>query len=426
MRFSLLVLWLIALPALATEPVDLTNDREGTSFYDSGSDKRAIARALKQVDETQISGAFDEIERSLDENKLCSYDINASLNSKLKAINPKFNETEGAILYLRSQNEFDDSVAKQLMLANTVETTNLRLPKNAEELFLPSDKKIVENAVTAIGNFEKKNMKGSCFDDAYRSLYGEILKADKSMKSYHFEALLVEAYQKKKIDINVYMRLERARTNELELSGYSLKSHYKKIQSLRNQFPLRDPEEKSNFITGKADKLKVSHRQKLLEGYSDIQIMLMANIIKKLRTRLDSPKAEILIYDRQNGVETIELDPMERFRLAIKLLRKEMSLIALNTYFQGRTPDYLDLMTAAFEVGIIPASELEEVAGLQEIWNPKKTFWEKAQVWIRTLSSVATIAIPPPYGFIPALAVVVIEMTAGKKNDKTDDPTVIF
>lgn len=425
MRFSLLVLWLIALPVIAAEPVSFTNDREGASFYDSSSDKRAISRALKQIDQTQISGAFDEVMRTQEENKLCSYDLNAALKNKLKEINPKFNEMEGAILYLRSENEIDDSVTKILLLANKVETTDLYLPKKQEDLFLPTDKKVVEDSLASIASFEKKN-KNSCFDDGYRSLYGDILKTDKSLKSYHIEALLVEAYKQKKIDINLYMRLERARTNELELSSFTLKMYYKKIKSLRIQFPLRDPNEKSNFVTGKVDKLKVSHRQKLLEGYSDIQIMLMANVIKKLRTRLDSPKAEILIYDRQNGVETIELEPMERFRLAIKLLRKEMSLLALNTYFQGRTPDYLDLMTASYEVGIIPASELEEVAGLQEIWNPKKTFWEKAQVWIRTLSSVATIAIPPPYGFIPALALVVIEMTAGKKNDKTDDPTVLF
>lgn len=425
MRLSLLGLWLIALPLFAAEPVSFTNDREGTSFYDSNSDKRAIAKALKQVDQSQISGAFDEVMRTQEENKLCSYDLNAALKEKLKAINPKFTEMEGAILYLRSENEIDDSVTKILVQANKVETTDLYLPKKQEELFLPTDKKVVDDSIAAIASFEKKN-KNSCFDDGYRTLYGDILKNDKSLKSYHVEALLVEAYKQKKIDINLYMRLERARTNELELASFTLKAYFKKIKSLRIQFPLRDPNEKSNFVTGKVDKLKVSHRQKLLEGYSDIQIMLMANVIKKLRTRLESPKAEILIYDRQNGVETIELEPMERFRLAIKLLRKEMSLLSLNTYFQGRSPDYLDLMTAAYEVGIIPASELEEVAGLQEIWNPKKTFWEKAQVWIRTLSSVATIAIPPPYGFIPALALVVIEMTAGKKNDKTDDPTVLF
>jgi hypothetical protein len=200
----------------------------------------------------------------------------------------------------------------------------------------------------------------------------------------------------------------------------------KKIRTLRTQFPLRDPTEKSNFVTLKADKLKVTRRQRLLEEYSDLQIMMMANVIKKLRVRLESPKAEILIYDRQNGVETIELEPMERFRLAIKLLRKEMALLSLNTYFAGRSPSYMDLMISSYEVGIIPASELEEVAGLEDIWNSKKTFWQKAQVWVRTLSSVATIAIPPPYGFIPALALVVIEMTAGKKDDNTNDPTVLF
>jgi hypothetical protein len=153
----------------------------------------------------------------------------------------------------------------------------------------------------------------------------------------------------------------------------------------------------------------------------------MGNVIKKLRTRLDSQKIEILIYDREQGIETLTLEPMERFRLAIKLLRKEMSLLSLNTYFNGRSPDYMDLMTAAYEVGIIPASELDELAGLQSIWNPKKSFWDKARVWVTTFSSVATIVIPPPYGFIPALAIVVIEATAGKKSDpNAEDPTSIF
>jgi hypothetical protein len=105
-----------------------------------------------------------------------------------------------------------------------------------------------------------------------------------------------------------------------------------------------------------------------------------------------------------------------------------MALLSLNTYFSGRSPDYMDLMTSAYEVGFIPAVELETVAGLQDIWNPKKTFWEKADIWIRTFSAVASVALPPPYGFIPALAVVIIEMTTGKdkNNTNSEDPTVLF
>lgn len=428
MRLKLFGLLLLATPlysAFAGEGVEFRADREGKSYYSSNSDRREISRALKDVDPTQIIGAFDETERELEVNTLCSFDINASLENKLKQINPRFDQMEGAILYLRSQNEFDDTVTKLLLQANKTVKTDIRLPKVQEDLRLPRNQKTVEEALKVLSGFERK-LERMCFDEAYKSLYGDIVKYDKDLKSYHLEAIFVEAFKQKAISYNTYLAIERARVNDLEQSALTLKSYYKKIESLRTQFPLRDETEQSDFVTGKDDDLKMSRRQRLLEGYTDLQIMLMANVIKKLRTRLESPKAEILIYDRSNGVETITLDPMERFRLAIKLLRKETALLSLNTYFAGRTPDYMDLMTAAYEVGIIPASELQEVAGLEEIWNPKKTFWEKASVWVRTLSSVATIAIPPPYGFIPALAVVVIEMTAGKKKDNSEDPTVLF
>ena len=410
---------------MAAEELSLKNDREGTSYYSSGSDNRAVNRALKKVESHVIIDSFNDALRETEASKVCSYDLNASILKNIKAHNPKFDEMEGAILVLRRENLIDDVSTKILLLANTTVTTDVLLPKKQEELFLPTDKKVVEDSITAIANFEKKG-KTLCFDDAYRTVFGDILKNDKNLKSYHIEALLVEAFQRKVISYDSYLLLEKGRMNELENTTLTLKTYLKKIKSLRTQFPLRDPEEKSNFIAKKADKLKMSHRQRLLENYSDIQIMLMSNVIKKLRTRLESPKAEILIYDRNQGVETIPLEPMERFRLAIKLLRKEMSLLALNTYFAGRTPSYLDLMSAAYETGTIPASELEEVAGLEDIWNPKKTFWQKAQVWVSSLSGIATLVIPPPYGFIPALAVVVIEMTAGKKDDKTEDPTVLF
>lgn len=425
MRFSLLGLFLSVVPLLTFAEVDFRNDREGESYYSSNSDKRSVAKALKQVDGTHILGSFDEVLKSTEENKICSFDINASLLKKLRERNPKFKELNGAILHLRHENEIDDVVAKVLMDANNTMNESVYYPKNDEHLFYPSEKTLTES-LAIIKNFDKK-LKMSCFDEAYRTLYGDLLRVDKHLKSSNIEAIFVSALEQKIITRDTYNLLEKARASELEQGSLTLLNYHRKIKNLRTQYPLRDPEERSKFVTNKVNKLKLSHRQKLLENYSDLQIILMANIIKKLRTRIEAPKAEILIYDRNQGVETITLEPMERFRLAIKLLRKEMSLLALNTFFAGRSPDYMDLMTAAFETGIIPASELEEVAGLEEIWNPKKTFWEKAQVWVRMASSVATIALPPPYGFIPALAIVVIEMTAGQNKDQNaNDPTVLF
>jgi hypothetical protein len=427
MRFSLLGIWLIALPLFATaQTVSLKNDREGVSFYSNRANNRAINRALKEVSEQQIQDALDEVLKNSQASQLCSYDLNQDLLENLQRINPKFKEMNGAIYYLRSINDIDDSVAKILLDAHKTVTTNPRLPKDPQKLVLPQSDRVVE-MLPVIASFKTKHLKSSCFDEAYQSMYYEIQKLDKDLKSHHMEALLVEALQQKLIDVETYLSLEKARLNELELSGLTLKAYYQKISSLRKQYPLRDPLEQSNFVTEKVDKMKIGRRQRLLETYSDLQIIMMGNVIKKLRARLESPKAEILIYDLSAGIETITLEPMERFGLAIKLLRKEMSYIALNTYFDGRSPDYMDLMVAAYETGIIPSTELDELAGLQDLWNPKKTFWDKARIWVQTLSTVATIVIPPPYGFVPALAIVVIEATAGKKNNtNAEDPTSLF
>ncbi len=426
MRFSLfgLIVGLASLPLLAANQVNLSNDREGASFYSSRSDLRAVSRALRQAHETHINDAFEETLRGLEPAKLCSFDLNSALLANLRKAKPDFSELNGAIIYLRGKNQFDDAVTKLLLEANKIATGGSSF-KDPESLIQPHNGAMVEG-LKILANFEKKSQ-GQCFDDAYRALYGDILKFDRNLKSHHIEAIFYQAQAQRVITPAVYTRLEKARAEGLETGSLTLRTYYRKVQSLRTQFPLRDKSERSDFVTKKLDKVKLSRRQRLLESYTDIQIILMADIMKKLRTRIESPRAEILIFNRQNQVETIPLEPMERFRLAIKLLRKEMSLLPLNTFFQGRSPEYIDIMTAAYETGVIAGSELDELAGLEEIWNPKKTFWDKAQVWVRLFGTVASIALPPPYGFIPALAIVVIEMTVGKKDDNNaNDPTVLF
>lgn len=423
MHLSLLGLWLLSLPLFASGAVDLSNDREGASFYTSKSNQRAMERAVRKLSENEILNAFEETENDLRPNSLCSFRINESLNNKLKALSSNFDEFSGALFYLRSQNKFDDIVLKILLSAH--ETTSTKVPiKRADEKFRYPPRKIILAALPSISVFSTKYQKDTCFDDAYRNLLNDISKIEGVRPSYT-QGLFLKALEDKKISRDVYVKLEQARLNNLEASSSKLKDYYKKLSSLRIQYPVRG--EKSSFVTQQVDEMNMSHRQRLFESYTDLQIMIMGNVIKKLRARLESPKVEILIYDRAKVSETITLEPMERFRLAIKLLRKEMSYLALNTIFDGRTPSYMDLMVASYEIGIIPASEIEELTSIQDIWNPQKTFWEKAKVWVQTLSTVATIAIPPPYGFIPALGIVIIEATTEKsKNGNENDPTSLF
>ena len=408
----------------ASGPVVFKNDREAKTYYSSPSDLKASQKASKDMESPILLSTFEEaLSDSVPEN-ICSFDLLNTYERNLKKINPSFNELEGALIHNRSFNAYDDTVTRILLMSQKVRSHRLTLPAPEELTIIPNTKPF-QDAVKIISGFNKKE-RDLCLDEEYRNLSKEIINLDKSIKPFHFKTLFHEAYQKKLISLQTYTFLEGAREHDLLSLNLTLKSYLKKINNLRLQYPLKDADEKSSFVTQEAPKFSLSRRQHLLSQYTDLQIIIMGDVIKKLRTRLESPKAEILVYDRQNAIETIPLDPMERFRLAIKLLRKETTLLSTNTYFAGRVPDYMDLILSSYELGIIPASELEELSSIEEIWNPKRTFWQKADVWIRSLSSVATISLPQPFGFLPAMALVVIEMTAGKNSNNTNDPTVLF
>ena len=401
--------------------LSLKNVREGKSLYSKQFEKHSFRKLTAKISEAEIIKIYRETLNKQKSNDLCSFSLNRDLK---KAFQPR--SLENVLYVLRKNNEIDDVVVKILLAANEIKTTDVILDEESESPSFYDDEKS-SSLLKIISTFETRFSSKSCFDEAYKNYYGELIRINKRLESRELEALHLIALQENKISENTFVSLEQARLNQLELSTLSLSSYLQKVKTLRIQYPLRDENEKSDFVSAKVKKMHASRRQMLFENYSDIQIILMANVIKQLRSRLEYDAVEILGY--KDGVlqETIPLGPMERFRFAIKALRKEMSLLSLNTFFNGRAPDYMDLMVASYEIGIIPASELETVASLEEIWNPKKTFWDKAGIWVRTFSSVATIAIPPPYGFIPALVLVVIEATVSKKKDpNTNDPTSMF
>lgn len=419
MRFTLIGLLLLSLPALAQDAVSFRNDREGQSFYHNAE---KINRALRDFKAEEIVEVYKNSLKDVEASKVCAFDINKSMSSALLKKSPRFDEYEGALLFLRHWNELDDVALKILLDARKVTQFQIEA-KDPQSLRKPVRAKLPE-MMKALATFTEK-LKTSCYDEAYRSTVSEVRKVGDASEA-ELEGLFVEALKKKTITGSTYNMLERARAGGLGSSMLNLKSYLQKLKSLRLHKPLRDATERSDFVTQKVSKQKISYRVKLYEQYSDLQIMLMADVVKRLRTRLEAKKVTIQIEGVNEEVEIITLEPMERFRLAIKLLRKEMRMLSLNTYFNGRSPDYMDLITASYETSLIPAKELKDLGGLQEIWNPTKTFWEKASVWIRTFSSVATIAIPAPYGFIPALVLVVIEATVGKGSDTQPDDTVLF
>ena len=403
----------------------LGNDREGSSFYSRSFESRGVKKLLKSSSKDNLLDIFNSVLKLQDQKKLCSFSLNQDLLKGLRSQSLKL-DLKSFIYILRQENKIDDVVVKILLDSFSIQSTQV-FEKNEEELIFISENEKNKSLLQLISAFDSRFRKGSCFDEAYRNYYQELLKVDKKLEPLMLESLNYFAFKKNRITESTFLLLEQARINNLEMTSLTLSSYVQRVKTLRAQYPLRDQTEKSDFVTKKQKKMDVSYRQKLFENYSEIQIILMGNVIKKLRSRLEYDAVEISGY--RDGVlqERIPLEPMERFRFAIKALRKEMSMLATNSFFNGRAPDYLDLMVASYEIGIIPSSELDTVASLEEMWNPHKTLWDKAGIWVKAFASVATIVIPPPYGFIPALVIVVIEASAKKSKDpNTNDPTSMF
>jgi hypothetical protein len=420
MPLALLGLLLISISTFAQEAISFRNDREGRSVFSSPQSSRSIKKALKTISSEEIVSSWETSLEGLKERQLCSFDLTTKFNKQLQKIRPEFIELKGAILHLREVNEIDDVTTKILFKAIDTNATFVTfLSQQEQSSDLPRDRKKLQEMRELIAKFQSLYLKRGCYDEAYRLLVSDLTKI-MLLRDSQLESLYRDSFEAGGIDLPTYQLLERARLNKLNEIQLDLKSYHTKLRILRTQYPLRDSSEKSDFTTVKVDKTN-SRRQKLLENYNELQIIMMGNVVKKLRKRLESDRIEILVFAKDELQETIQLEPMERFSFAVKILRKEMLQLSQNTYFAGRMPSYIDLMTASYETGIIPAVELDEIAGLEEIWNPHKTLWEKASIWVKIFAPVATLMIPPPYGFVPALAIVAIEATVGKKEQKSDN-----
>ena len=415
---GLLMLLAFWVPAVAGSPVELGNDREGKSFYLAEKrNQKQLDRVLREAAPETITGAFSKALSEADEATLCSYNLNRSFKSNLESAGLRVKKLDGALFYLRSTNQIDDVVVKLLLDAQEVEAREVSFGKDLPSVDGLAKLPELLEAVKRIDGAKPD----ACLDEIYRGILGEFGRINDKLKATEIEGVFYKALSTNLISIDDYVRLEQARVTELEKTPLTLKTYLKKLRALRRDFPLPRGSERSDFVTAEATAGDLSRRQRILQHYDGFQLAFMAETIKKLRRRLDSDMATLQFFTEGQLDETKVLEPQERFRAAIKLLRMDLRALGLNSFFKNRTPTFIDLMTAAYELGVVPARELDEIAKLEELWNPKKTFYQKYKVWIRGASSVGSIALPPPFGFLPSLGLMIIEATTKTTNNTTND-----
>ncbi|MFA6237714.1 MAG: hypothetical protein WC635_10340 [Bacteriovorax sp.] len=405
------------LPVEATTEFSYKNIREGKSALIPRFKEDDIARMYRG---TKAINVLRKIITDKSVNR-CATKVISAIESQLDLVSDK--DVEDAILGLRLDDSIDDVSAGLLIHASKL-SRPLANPIAKNELTDEEEAKAISIFSSKISDIKNKSL---CIEDTYRSIYFSLVK-ESAKFGKHLKHLNKIAFDRDLISEAEFRRLETMRAGKVYEWPLSLSSYAQTLDTLAKRFPDR-VKESSELITDNSEgkfRNKKSLRQSLHEKYNSTQIILLANMVRDLKKRLEASDISININYPDQPTEIISLSPMEKFRFILKLLRKELSTINNSSLLNGRSASYIDIITAAYEVGYISSAEIEQLAALEDIWNPKKTSQEKVMFWVKRFGGVASILLPPPFGFVSVMAIMLIDQYISQAPVDRDPDGNIF
>lgn len=414
-RLGLLIICIACVSAAyASNP--FINEHEGESAFissrEAAKSKEIIETLPMQVKDQLILAATSYPE---DPRKICAFDQTLKIKNTAKDLGLKSKRVLPALLtYLRLNNQLDD--LSYLMLYDMAEAVQ----KSFSFSPLSENSAETESFVGSFKNFSNE-LKTSCVERSFKKLAATFGKRI-DVKSEVFEVA-------SRMEITgVISRQEEAffqiaYNANVHTWGITLADYAQKVLNLKKQRKVNEIS-RSNFVSAEQEKGR-TYRTSLLTSFEFHQVILMSKLINKMKDRLNSNNIEIQIKDDEGNItETIELDPMERYRFVIKMVRKELSVLNNTTLFDGRKVSYMDLVVAAFEMGTVTSTEIEVLAEIEEIWNPKTTRKEKVVAFIKKYGMLTTILLPPELQIIQVLAMIVIEATSEEKASEDREHSI--
>lgn len=390
------------------------NIREGASRLINITNEEEVSKRYK---DTKEMGVLRKIILDKSVNR-CATKIVGQIKTQLKI--ETADDVELAILGLRLDNSIDDVSADILLKANKVDVYS--------PIPISNNRLTAEEEKDALTIFKTKkidvNNEEFCIEDTYKDLvdklYSKNTKFLKNLK--HINKI---AYSSGLISGAKFKTLEKLRYSKVYEWPLTLSEYSDQLDRVSKKFPARKIES-ADLVTKIISHQKISQRQSLYEKYDSTQIILLANIIRDMKLRLDSKEITININYGDRPTEVISLTSMERFRFVLKLLRKELSTINNSSLLNGRFASFMDLITAGYEVGYISSNEILQLSSLHEIWDPIKTKREKVLFWVQNFGGIASVILPPPYGFISMFAIMVIDQESSNLSVDRDPDYNIF
>ncbi|WPU65932.1 hypothetical protein [Peredibacter starrii] len=424
----------------------LANNKEANSRLLSANDLTNLQQWIQQhrLEEAELkSRARIVLQETMNEEEkidtTCEVGLITRLTNKARSqdiLGPS-EELHMFSMYLRKNDMIDDiffrllkdSTSVRLDLINRV---NARLP------FMRPNNSGMENGLDIKKLYEPfqtwpDDVK-TCTLDTYFNMVVKLTWKTAKERDTKIKNLNYHAYRQGVIDLAIYNKLEVLRNRAVLEWPITFKRYIDVVNNAKDKLT-KNPEISTDHTFSEkyvSRKERLTQRGRLFKNFNSTQIMMLAQIIERTAKRMDAKQVSLnwqYTEDPQGETEVYIFSPMEQYRAAIKMLRKEMGEVMRSEAFKNTGLEYDDLIAAAYETGFIKSEELDYVLKFEDFWNPQNPKWKTYASFAFSLAGTATFYLPPPWNIIGAVALVLTQskvMNVGNQPDPDDNWNVII
>ncbi|MFP5385106.1 MAG: hypothetical protein ACLGHN_03455 [Bacteriovoracia bacterium] len=393
--------------------------------------RHRLGNELKMKSVLSLKDTFNEMEKI---DTTCEIGLVRQLQNDAK----KYGVIDGTdefltyIAYLRNEDLIDDILYKLLEDSAYVdiemqETVNRNPPPR------PWNLNTRQNAGMDLKKFFEPIQKWP--DDVKRCSIDTLFNMVKDLKwknSKDLDGQLLKlnylGYSDGYINLETFNKLETLRKRDVMDWPIYFKRYADVINNAKDKLTKSPDVKSTNDFSSEyvSRKDKITKRGHLYRTYNSTQIIMLAQIIEKAAKRMDAKEAYLrwqYTEDPDGEHEIYVLSPMEQYRVAIRMLRKDMAEVMRSQAFQNTGLQYEDLISAAYETGFIKSEELDHVLKFEDLWNPKTPKWKKYANFAFSLAGTASFYLPPPWNIIGAIGLVLTQskLVNGDQQPDPDD-----
>jgi hypothetical protein len=397
----------------------LMNDKEAISHLYTRAEWRGASRRLGGRSAQTHQALLGALETLSTAQRLCGATLLEEWRNRLRVIGESTESTAliDSLILSRSANRIDDILFKiiedDLTLFEDLQSNSSNLPRiQKRDLyriseFMKANQLTTEDLFRILRPFKGSNLRTpGCTYSEYRKLAG---------KYSNFPTLIAAGRVHRVLDESAALLLHHYDQSGFESSSMPVEQYLNSLKRVKNRE--KRTLEPSRFLSERPKNSKgLTRRELLYFRFDPTQIRMMNTVMKRLFSRMDSTRTDLVFTRTDGSTESIPLSPMGQYYFARKLLKRDLDELSGSFFFQGLSPTFEDLLSAALETGLISTSDLDPLLEVDDLWNPNVPGWKRASDLAFRITGSASLFLPPPYNTLTSVALVLLNGFIDRKT----------